>query len=259
VVRTIGVGKADWFRPPLPPNRTGGFPASGSPVSGFTSMRIDESRSRRKQGCFSKLTMALGPDFHGKPINMHQRYRSQFEPSHVCLTQSVVLSRCRHSFYGLGLTTPPVASTSLRPFARRALPRFVARMDALTPGRPVLRILIRDNERRPCAHPGLLVSCIEPSDRSASNHLMSPPEFGLVSFPELTARSFHRIPFGDHVVTWASPSSSRLATTTGRIEFVILRTSRSTPVALHPLSRGRSYFRLQSSNPTLTRTFTLLI
>src|SRR5271170_5754867 len=29
----IGVGKA--FTPPLPPNRTGGFPAYGSPVDGF--------------------------------------------------------------------------------------------------------------------------------------------------------------------------------------------------------------------------------
>lgn len=37
----IGVGKADCVRPPLPPNRTGGFPASGSPVNGFTSERID--------------------------------------------------------------------------------------------------------------------------------------------------------------------------------------------------------------------------
>src|SRR5674476_937950 len=31
----IGVGVA-WLAPPLPPNRTGGFPASGSPVSGFS-------------------------------------------------------------------------------------------------------------------------------------------------------------------------------------------------------------------------------
>jgi hypothetical protein len=30
----IGVGRADWIRLPLPPNRTGGFPASGSPVGG---------------------------------------------------------------------------------------------------------------------------------------------------------------------------------------------------------------------------------
>ncbi len=59
-----------------------------------------------------------------------------------------------------------------------------------------------------------------------------------------------------HDVSWASPFPSRLATTTGRIEFVILRTSHSLPVALHPLSQGRSYHRLQSSNQTLAGTFT---
>ncbi len=32
--KAIGVGKAHWFEPPLPPNRTCGSPASGSPVSG---------------------------------------------------------------------------------------------------------------------------------------------------------------------------------------------------------------------------------
>ena len=32
----IGVGKVHWFEPPLPPNRTGGSPASGSPVGGIT-------------------------------------------------------------------------------------------------------------------------------------------------------------------------------------------------------------------------------
>ena len=118
---------------------------------------------------------------------MPHQGRGQFEPSHVCLTQSVVLSRRRHSAYGLSLAVHRVASTFLRPFAPRALPRFVARMDALTPGRPALRILIRDNEHRPCTHPGLLVSCIEPSDRSASNHLMPPAGFGLV-FPRSLPR-----------------------------------------------------------------------
>ena len=78
-------------------------------------------------------------------------------------------------------------------------------------------------------------------------------------FPELTARSVDRIPFGDHGVIWASPLPSRLAATTGRMEFVILRTSHSPPVALHPLSRGRSYYWLQSSDPTSTGTSTLLI
>jgi hypothetical protein len=90
---------------------------------------------------------------------MQHRYLSQSEPSHVCLAQSVVLSRCRHSRYGHGLAACHVTSTFLRSFARRALPRVFARMNALTPGRPALRILIRDNEHRPCVRSGLPASC----------------------------------------------------------------------------------------------------
>src|SRR5262252_4438258 len=45
----IGVGRAALTQLPLPPNRTGGFPASGSPVSGFTSSRIDARRRRLSQ------------------------------------------------------------------------------------------------------------------------------------------------------------------------------------------------------------------
>ncbi len=45
---------------------------------------------------------------------------------------------------------------------------------------------------------------------------------------------------------WASPLASWLATTPGRITFVILRTDDSPPVALHPASRRRSYLRLQA-------------
>jgi hypothetical protein len=67
------------------------------------------------------------------------------------------------------------------------------------------------------------------------------------------------IPCGDHRVIWASPFTRGLATTTGRIEFVILRTGRSPPVALHLPSRGRSYPRLQSTDLTMTGTFTPLI
>jgi hypothetical protein len=177
----IGVGKADWVRPPLPPNRTGGFPASGSPVSGFTSMRIDEPRPSRRQGAYSGSAGVSDPDLHRKAINMQQERRAQSEPSHLCSAQSVVASRCRHLRYGLVLATRHVSSTFLRPFARRALPRFLAPMDALTPERLVLRVLIRDNERRTCLRSGLLALCIKPSDRSASNHLLPSPGLGLVS------------------------------------------------------------------------------
>src|SRR5271156_4491740 len=43
--RLIGVGKA--FAPPLPPNRTGGFPAYGSPVDGFLTGTVSLSARPR--------------------------------------------------------------------------------------------------------------------------------------------------------------------------------------------------------------------
>jgi hypothetical protein len=53
----------------------------------------------------------------------------------------------------------------------------------------------------------------------------------------LTAGSVSRRPFPRGTsVSWASPFTCGLATTTGRIEFVILRTSHSPPVAPHPVS-----------------------
>jgi hypothetical protein len=147
------------------------------------------------------------------------------------------------------------SSTFLRPFARRALPRFIARMDALTPERRFFVPTLTGNERRP-VRPGLLASWIKPSDHSVSNH-PSPShgtEFDFVPrayrrVSALASRThLSRVPHG---VIWASPFPSRLTTTTGRNEFVILRTSRSPPVSLHPASQRRSYVRLQSSNPNL--------
>ncbi len=37
----IGVGRTDWFRPLPPPNRAGGSPAHGSPVSGLLYLEED--------------------------------------------------------------------------------------------------------------------------------------------------------------------------------------------------------------------------
>jgi len=150
-----------------------------------------------------------------------------------------------------------VASTFLRPFAPPALPGFHATMDALTPRRPALRILIRDNEHRPVpSRSPCFMRQTFPPFRLQPPVAASETWFGFLS--ELTARSADRIP-RDHGVL-GFPLARRLAATTGRIEFVIiLRTSSSPPVALHPLSRGRSYSRLRSSNPTSTRTFTLPI
>ena len=45
---------------------------------------------------------------------------------------------------------------------------------------------------------------------------------------------------------WASPHPRRLATNTGRIDFVILRTGSSLPVAPHLVSRRRNNSSLQA-------------
>jgi len=45
---------------------------------------------------------------------------------------------------------------------------------------------------------------------------------------------------------WASPLARRLATCTGRIEFVSLRAGSSLPVAPHPASRRRNNSSLQA-------------
>jgi hypothetical protein len=51
----IGVGTADWIRPPLPPNRTGGSPAYGSPVDGLPTGGLDET----KMGCVQAVQPML--------------------------------------------------------------------------------------------------------------------------------------------------------------------------------------------------------
>jgi hypothetical protein len=130
------------------------------------------------------------------------------------------------------------SSTFLDPFAPPALPGLQAPMGPLTPARPVLRtgrfpMGNPAHERRLCHRTGLPASHVWSSEHSAPNHLTAPA----VAFAHNpSARQAFR----------ASPFPSRLAGRPGRIGFVILRTARSLPVALHPLSRGRSYFQLQA-------------
>jgi hypothetical protein len=146
------------------------------------------------------------------------------------------------------------ASISLRPFAPRALPRFLARMDALTPERPALCALMRGIELRT----GLLASCIKPSERSASNHLSPPLRFGLVlsqSLPRdlsIASHSRDRSVLGLRLYLAGSPRQPAESSSSSCGPVIHLQ-------SLHPLSRGDSYFRLRSSDPASTRTFTLPI
>ena len=137
------------------------------------------------------------------------------------------------------------SSTFLRPLAPPALPDFFATMGALTPVRPA---------NRPCAGQVSLVHMTRPSLHSVTNHLtrstiallMPSQRDGL---PGATSDSVT-------AQVWASHTASRLAATPGRIVFVILRTTGSFTVALHPASRQRSYFQLPGEGISRKRTFT---
>ena len=100
-------------------------------------------------------------------------YRA-FHPGPWALGFSCLFSPCGHcrrfdfAHYKLH------ASTFLRPLAPRALPRFLATMDALTPARSVLRLLIRHNERRPSHGQVSLVHTAQPSMHSVTKHPSCP-------------------------------------------------------------------------------------
>ena len=177
---------------------------------------------------------------------------------------------CRRSWFHRSI---PHVSTFLRPFAPPALPGFLATMDALTPagwvdlgGAAVFRscrsrrrpqawsVWVWPNRRHLCPqdpsrNPGQvsLLHVNEPSDHSVSNHHL-PFRSGIVwRDPNGPTPSGLRHSLASSPKQPAESSSPKL------------RTGHSPAVALHPLSRGRSYHRLQSPRRTLARTFTSLV
>ena len=129
------------------------------------------------------------------------------------------------------------SSTSLRPFARWALPHVDALMDALTPERRFF-VSLSGTMNAVLFRPGLSASCVWPSNHSVPNHLARPR--GRFDTQPLSATSSRMLR------AKTSPLTSRLVVRPGRNGFVNLRTSRSPPVALHLASRRRSYFQLQA-------------
>ncbi len=112
---------------------------------------------------------------------------------------------------------------------------------ALTPERPALRQPRPAQRRQLCPHE------LRPLLPLRS------PCFTCLAFrtlrlqpPGRPGRRFRTQPLSATGSFWASPCSGRLTSRPGRIEFVILRTAHSSPVALHLLSRERSYCRLQA-------------
>ncbi len=92
---------------------------------------------------------------------------------------------------------------------------------------------------------GLPAYLATPSCRSVSNHV----DCRVIAYHHASVTRGFR----------TSPCMSRLVAVPRRIEFVILRTDSSPPVALHLASRRRSYLRLRSLWLPPTRTFTVLM
>ena len=101
-----------------------------------------------------------------------------------------------------------------------------------------------------------------------SSDLLQSPSVAPTAWPVFHSRTYRRNRSEERVpptkqgyagVSWASPWDCWLAATIGRIEFVILRTSRSPPDALHLPSRGRSFDRLRQPGRPPTGTRTLLV
>jgi hypothetical protein len=136
------------------------------------------------------------------------------------------------------------------------LPRSYGRSDSC---RPALRALSRAmntvpiSGRYPCFT--LLKLPAIPSPTTCCRPRTSGPGF-VSSAYRRRGHSARPRPAGP-CVTWASPFPGRLATTTGRIEFVILRTSHSPPVALHvrlAATQLRSVTKFRPQTLTGTRT-----
>ena len=130
------------------------------------------------------------------------------------------------------------SSTFLSPFARRPLRRFTATTDSLTPVRQALRGKPMNTSLS--STQVSLIHARNRCDHSAANH-PAPPRHRFNTLP-ISVTGFRSL--GEQ--SGFRPSLAGSSRSPGRIAFVILRTDRSPPVALHPASRRRSYGRLQA-------------
>ena len=156
------------------------------------------------------------------------------------------------------VVSPCIHPPSWPPFAPPELPGFVATMGPLTSEPPVL-LTGRFPEGNPAHERRSVCGSGLPASRRRivrPFHLQPPVAvledrfwFRLRGLPrhrtESRASTFTCLRVSVGLRHWLAGSPR----TTGRIEFVILRTGRSPPVALHPLSQGRSYSRIQGSEP----------
>ncbi len=230
---------------PLPPNRTGGSPASGSPVGGFTSRGVMNNRpvaaettagDRRQHRLATRvITMSPCPD-----------QRSRFPRGQ---TESPTGTARRHWAEEMYAAVHPHSSTFLRPFAPdplQALRRSYGRSDSsprrlssagIIVRRPPPRLL-REQVSLICVPDLPTIPSPTTCGRCVSSGHATPRRIGPRLLPhELTLN-------GNSGLRHSLAGSPRH---TGRIEFLIVRTGRSPPAAPHPVSPRRSCSRLQAT------------
>ncbi len=171
------------------------------------------------------------------------------------------------------------ASTFLRPFAPRALPRFLAPMDALTPVGPrvsgvasvcsSLPVAPTRTTGQDCWGAAVLTPPLSRMHRLAPTGLPALTCTAVRPFrphpPDCSRRRFATLPLSatgflrhSQPQVWASPVPSRLASQPGRIGFLHVQTGRSPPVPPTPPRGDAVTFGFRPESACLERTFTSL-
>ena len=138
--RLIGVGRPDWVRAPLPPNRAGGSPAHGSPVDGSPLRGLNGRGTggyQTEQPMFDKEGVCQPPFTPcSRAVNMRlvqtlgSTHGQWSRISSACLAPGDDPLGTVVDCSSGRLSIP--TSIFLEPFARPALPGFFARMAPLT-------------------------------------------------------------------------------------------------------------------------------
>ena len=233
-------GRDEGLTSPLPPNWTGGFPASSFPVSGVSARCVPLLPRTRNSGQTCGACQ----------VNFARRVSLR------CIASRAQASVCLPFFCPSSCHLPASLGSTL-------VTRFFATMDALTPvGRffgpsgHERRVM---PDRSPCL-PRLhfLPFCLQPPDGDVAALLSLTVSFSTRSLscwpaPPATARLF---PVREAGATGrTSHSARRLVPPSGRIEFTLLiyvvallRTGSSPPAAPHPVSPRRSSLRSQAGD-----------
>ena len=227
---SIGVGES--YCPPRPPNRTGGFPAYGSPVGGFLI------------GVVSLLPSGVKCE----PFGIREGGNCPFNAvASADSMRSVHTSASAHAqFRWVGVSAPCLATSAL---AVLLCPGMVFAHPPSCPAFPRTGFA-SPSFRGPCTRPqryyaGSDSCCASPTQQvSPLRSLAFPASRPQPRYAARSSRAYLTSCHRSALAGQTSPYMSKLATARRRIGFVILRAVGSPPAALHLASRRRSCLQL---------------